>query len=71
MLVLYVLITLIFGFVCFVFGAGTIAQRNDGQIIVKKFNKDGASVCNVRITISPEEFRKRSTITLRCREIGE
>lgn len=71
MLVLYVLITLIFGFVCWIAGAASIMQRNDGQIIVKKFNEDGASLCNVRITITPEEFRKRATITLRCKEVGK
>lgn len=71
MMVAYVIITLIFGFLCFMFGAVSIMERNDGQIIVKKFNKDGTSVCSVRITISPDEFRRRSTITLRCKELGE
>lgn len=71
MFIAYILVTLLFGFACMVVGAWSIMSRKDGVLIVKKFNEDGSSMCHVKLTLTPEEFRKRTTVTLRCREIGD
>ena len=69
MLVLYIVITLIFGAVCFFLGASYITTSYDGMITIKKFNSDGSSVCHVQIMLKPEEIKKRKALILRCRQL--
>ena len=65
----YILITLVFGIVCFMAGAVYYASNADGILTVKEFREDGTSVCNVQITLTPTEFRKRRNVVLRCMEV--
>ena len=68
MIILYVILILILGAASFLAGAVWYATTADGSCVVKRFEEDGTYMCNVHLTLTADEFKKRKFITLRCME---